>query len=237
MGRRGPKPTGTALSNADRQRLWRQRQKAHKSVTIIPEKPNQTLECGPVTEKLLEAFNERSWGAVIAVAVSLGFQPPPFDPTDVVCSGVDFEYDTGQYTISLDVTCDTAIISALAWGATNPAVLNATMTDASTCALITTDPLAVLDSLSVTHSMLYTESGNQLEFRYRFHNLLPAILPYRLPVAKQRTEKQHLRWVKANAKGRWARKDELAEGRLYPEAIYYFELLTDATLAKMIIGS
>jgi hypothetical protein len=237
VGKRGPQPTGTALSNADRQRLWRQRRKAHNSVTLIHEKPTQTLGFQPVTEKLLEALNERSWGAVIAVAVSLGFQPPPFDPADVVCSGVGFGPDTGQYTISLDVTCDTAIISALAWGAANPAVLNATMTDASTCVLITTDPLAVLDSLSVPHSTLYTETGNQLKFRYPFHNLLPAILPHRLPVAKQRTEKQHLRWVRANAKGRWAREDELAPGWMFPEAVYHFELLTDAVHAKMIIGS
>jgi hypothetical protein len=237
VGKRGPQPTGTALSNADRQRLWRQRRKAHNSVTLIHEKPTQTLGFQPVTEKLLEALNERSWGAVIAVAVSLGFQPPPFDPADVVCSGVGFGPDTGQYTISLDVTCDTAIISALAWGAANPAVLNATMTDASTCVLITTDPLAVLDSLNVPRSMLYTETDNQLEFRYPFRDLLPAILPHRLPVAKQRTEKQHLRWVRANAKGRWAREDELAPGRMFPEAVYHFELLTEAVHAKMIIGS
>jgi hypothetical protein len=234
VGRRGPKPTGKALSNAVRQRLWRQRQRGANSVTLSSEKPASALEFGSVTGKLLQAAESQDWSAVLGAAVLLGFEPPPFDPADVRIAGVGFKNDTKQCTISFWTA---AAVPMLAWAAAHPAVLNVTTTATQRgYELTTTDPLAVLDSLLIPRDRMYTETGNKIETKSPYHALLSVILPFRLLVAKDREVKQHLRWVRDHINGRWAREDEIGEGQMFPVAVYYFESQADAALAKMFIG-
>ena len=239
MGRRGPQPTGAAASNAERQRRWRERQRAQNPVTgssVTEKKPAQHLSensvmADAVTEKLWAAFKVRDWSLVVKVLVDLGYQPPQPDPANLAVRCVYRWFDTsGRVTFS--VQASEHALALVAWALTDPrveqVVCDSPHQSTSTYEIVTTDPLYILTAL---HPPLPVSEDGEVsapdELKYQ---ILPLMLPHQVTIGKDRAERQHRRWVRRNTKGKWAKLTE-------PDTEYYcFERSEDAALAKMFIS-
>jgi hypothetical protein len=233
VGRRGPKPTGTALSNADRQRL-----KAHNSLSLTPEKLGQTPEnlgTHPITEKLNGAFEKKDWALVLSAMLDLGYPPPPLDPdmlTVTYITSVGWRHDEGQ-TRDRFMICvkarDDAAFALVAWARSSPTVIEFRFNGHHhNFELVTEDPGTVLRT--VYRAWEITEYGEVIVLNSMKYQIIPALLTHCVRVSKTRTERQHRKFVKAKAQGQWSVLSTQASG-----VTYHFELAGDAALARMFI--
>jgi hypothetical protein len=238
VGTRGPKPTGTALSNADRQRLWRQRQKAHNSITLSPDKLGKTPEnlgIHPITEKLRGAFEKKDWALVLSAMLDLGYPPRPLDPdmlTVTYITSVGWRHDEGQTRDRFMIcvkACDAAAFALVAWARSSPAVIEFRFNGRHhNFELVTEDPGVVLRTVT-RHEI--SEDREVVVLDGLKYQIIPALLPWKVPVTRDRGIKQHRKWVKTQTTGWWSVLNTQAAG-----IVYYFESQDDAALARMFIS-
>ena len=240
MGKRGPKPSGNALSAAERMRRTRERRRAQNAATasVAGFKSLQTLgnnsATGAVAEKLIDAYDRKDWTCILALALDLGYQPPPLDKDRLT---LRFVQKSGDYTVlSMGARQAKGGLALMAWGASHPVVEKVTHNGRyNNYEVLTRDALTVVKAIHTGWKIdetreltVWSNDSNGMNTKFR---LIPAMLPYAVTVGKTRLVKGHLKWVKANTKGLWGRLSTQFSGDTY-----YFQDSADATLAKMMIS-
>jgi len=236
MGKRGPKPTGTALSAAERMRRMRERKRRNNPATlpVTALKLPEMLGNNPVTDlvtQLLAGFEDKDWLPVVKAMIALGWGPPPIDKDRVEVGYITSRGHVDR--ISRTVICVSAPIephglALVGWAASEPAVERVQYNEYHrNYELTTKEPATILRALA---AYKVTEDKEVIVPSNMKYTVIPMLLPHLIRVSKTRTIRGHRKWVKSNATGLWGFLTSQAQGESY-----HFENTFDAARARMLI--